>query len=97
GRAWASETEATVRIERFRPSERYRGYEELANAKTEQVIDDPSCSAFVAIANEVADLAERRRTAPTCSGADALAVQETLELLAAEPSISSISSGDGHL
>ena len=83
GRLIANEQSGTLRIERFVPSERYEGYRELEPAGEEQLGNPTEVSHFLAIGDEVAELATGARRTPTCSGADALAVQRVLGAMAA--------------
>ncbi len=86
GRAIVSELDGAIRIQRFERSGRYRDYNDLGAATVEIIPADETASPFVAMAKELAELASGARSHPTCSGADALAVQATLGELAAESS-----------
>jgi len=78
GRLSAREDTGTLQLETFSPSSRYAGYETLGDPVTEVVGDLDSSSPFVAIAREVAALAQNPDQPATCDGAGALAVQRLL-------------------
>ena len=82
GRIWAREDVGEIRIESFAPSPFYQGYRQLADATVETHATLTDASPFVAIAAEIAELVRGSRTAATCDGAAALAVQRSLAQMA---------------
>ncbi len=82
GRLTMSERDMVVRLERFETSDRFDGYRELGAAAVDCAATAEDLSPFTAIAKEIALQVSSGTGTPTCSGADALGVQEILSALA---------------
>ena len=82
GRLTYREDRQVINLERFTASPRYAGYETLGDAEPLKMRVDENFSPFVSVALEAAELARRRRHAPTCDGTAALEVQRLLHSLA---------------
>lgn len=82
GRLVARESDGIVRCERFVASTRFAGYRELVSDGEEQLGTLADVSHFLAIADEIAELAGQVDARASCGGADALAVQRILDEMA---------------
>jgi predicted dehydrogenase len=82
GRMLARESTGEIVFQRFADSADYQGYRQLAGARTEAVGSLADHSPFVAIAEEICAMLDDPAMQPSCSGADALAVQSLLDGLA---------------
>jgi predicted dehydrogenase len=83
GRLHIREDRGTVALERFRPSKRFAGYDQLAEETIETCETLADMSPFVAIANDVADLARDPALRPLCGASEALEVQRALAAMEA--------------
>jgi predicted dehydrogenase len=86
GRLKVREDRAEISVERFSPSTRYSGYRELGDAILRHEKTQAEMSPFIAIADEISELANNRALRPSCDGRSALAVQRVLNAMAAEVS-----------
>lgn len=81
GRVYAREDRSEIAIERFADSRQYAQYRQLGRTEIERAAGFGETSPFVAIAGELAELCAGRIRRPSCSGADALQVQQIIAAL----------------
>jgi predicted dehydrogenase len=79
GRLRVCEQTGTIQVQRFADSAAYAGYRQLGAAEVEQLGNLVEHSPFLAVAEEITRLLADPSATPTCTGEDAMAVQDVLE------------------